>query len=183
MKYKYVLQDADGTVREATNEPFPGPVKWIGQCRFRTVVKGKPNHYWENSLIDLSTNDYKLSDGILIAVPIAPKAAGDFELISPYPSGEVKVLLEHPLFPVFMAAIHQAAFGKGERHGGNATPFLEQPWVGLADRHGNGFLTGQCEKKIGEAPSKPHDACNTEILGALVYGGMAYIHHNKKEKK
>ena len=27
-------------------------------------------------------------------------------------------ILEHPLAPVFMAAIEQAMFGKGERHGG-----------------------------------------------------------------
>lgn len=39
---------------------------------------------------------------------------------------ETKDAMEHPLYPVFMAAIEQAMYGKGERHGGNKTPFLEQ---------------------------------------------------------
>ena len=58
---------------------------------------------------------------------------------------------EHPLFEVFTAAIEQAMYGKGERHGGNVTPFLEQPWAHYFKMHGRGFLTGQAAKKLEAA--------------------------------
>ena len=88
-----------------------------------------------------------------------------------------KEVAEHPLFPIYMAAIEQAMYGKGERHGGALTPFLEQPWKHYADMHGRGFLTGQAAKKLEEAAStregKPFEH---EVLGAIVYCGMAVIH-------
>lgn len=75
-----------------------------------------------------------------------------------------------------MAAIHQAMHGKGERHGGAATPFLEQPWRHYAAMHGRGFLTGQAAKKLEEAASKREGtAFETEVLGAIVYAGMAIL--------
>lgn len=84
--------------------------------------------------------------------------------------------LSHPLYPVVVKAIEQAMFGKGERHGGNATPFLEQPWVHYAKMHGRGFLTGQAAKKLEEAASKrTGEAFETEVLGAMVYAGMAVL--------
>lgn len=82
----------------------------------------------------------------------------------------------HPLFPVYIAAIQQAMYGKGGRHGGNVTPFLEQPWVHYAKMHGRGFLTGQAAKKLEEAAStRQGDAFDTEVLGAIVYAGMAIL--------
>lgn len=82
----------------------------------------------------------------------------------------------HPLCAVFHAAINQAMYGKGERHGGAVTPFLEQPWVHLARMHGRGFLTGQAAKKLEEAASKRSgEAFVTEVLGAMVYAGMAVL--------
>jgi hypothetical protein len=82
----------------------------------------------------------------------------------------------HPLFPVYIAAIQQAMYGKGGRHGGNVTPFLEQPWVHYAKMHGRGFLTGQAAKKLEEAAStRSGDAFDTEVLGAIVYAGMAIL--------
>ena len=85
-------------------------------------------------------------------------------------------VLAHPLYPIFIAAIEQAIYGKGERHGGGRTPFLQQPWVHYADIHGRGFLTGQAAKKLEEASSlREGKAFETEVLGALVYGGMAVI--------
>lgn len=82
----------------------------------------------------------------------------------------------HPLFPVFVAAIEQAMYGKGERHGGNVTPFLEQPWAHYVKMHGRGFATGQAAKKLEEAAStregKPFES---EVLGAIVYCGMAIL--------
>lgn len=84
--------------------------------------------------------------------------------------------LSHPLYPVVVKAIEQAMFGKGERHGGNATPSLEQPWVHYAKMHGRGFLTGQAAKKLEEAASKrTGEAFETEVLGAMVYAGMAVL--------
>lgn len=137
------------------------------------LVKGKPNENWEDSLINLETDNFSVTNGIL------EKITRETAVYLQYPLNETGTLLQHPLFPVLMAAIHQAAFGKGERHGGNTTPFLEQPWVGLADRHGRGFLTGQCEKKVGEAANKDPVAFRTEILGAINYAGMSLIYEEQ----
>lgn len=82
----------------------------------------------------------------------------------------------HPLYSVFIRAIEQAMFGKGERHGGAQTPFFDQPWQHYAKMHGRGFLTGQAAKKLEEAASTRNgDAFETEILGAMVYLGMAVL--------
>lgn len=83
---------------------------------------------------------------------------------------------DHPLFPIFVAAINQAMYGKGGRHGGNVTPFLEQPWNHYAKLHGRGFLTGQATKKLEEAAStRAGEAFETEVLGAIVYCGMSVL--------
>lgn len=83
---------------------------------------------------------------------------------------------DHPLYPVLLDAINQAMYGKGERHGGAVTPFLDQPWAHYARMHGRGFLTGQAAKKLEEAAStRAGDAFVTEILGAIVYLGMAVL--------
>lgn len=82
----------------------------------------------------------------------------------------------HPLFPIFVAAINQAMYGKGERHGGNVTPFLDQPWAHYVKLHGRGFATGQAAKKLEEAAStREGDAFVQEVLGAIVYCGMAIL--------
>lgn len=85
-------------------------------------------------------------------------------------------VLSHPLYPVFVQAIEQAMYGKGERHGGNVTPFLDQPWAHYVKLHGRGFATGQSAKKLEEAASlregKPFD---DEVLGAMVYAGMSIL--------
>ncbi len=83
----------------------------------------------------------------------------------------------HPLYPILVAAIEQAMFGKGERHGGTLSPFLDQPWRHYAAMHGRGFLTGQAAKKLEEAASTRHGhAFESEMLGAIVYCGMAILH-------
>ncbi len=84
----------------------------------------------------------------------------------------------HPLYAPLMCAIEQAMRGKGERHGGATTPFLEQQWVALAKSHGIGFLTGQAAKKLNEAAAgKSGEAYERELLGAIVYIGMAILKH------
>lgn len=89
---------------------------------------------------------------------------------------DVSPLLTHPLFPVFMDALRQAMYGKGERHGGAATNFLDQPWAHYAKLHGRGFLTGQAAKKLEEAASiKSGDAFINEMLGAIIYAGMSIM--------
>lgn len=91
---------------------------------------------------------------------------------------------EHPLSEVFGKALAQAMYGKGERHGGATIPFLEQPWLKIASIHGNGFLTGQAVKKLEEAVrGKQGEAFEREILGAIVYLGMAFIHHQLSQKE
>lgn len=91
---------------------------------------------------------------------------------------------DHPLFPVLIAAIQQCMFGKGERHGGAVTPFLEQPWRHYAQMHGRGFLTGQAAKKLEEAAStREGKAFEQEVLGAIVYCGMALIYEREKTKE
>ena len=83
----------------------------------------------------------------------------------------------HPLYPIFLEAIEQAMFGKGQRHGGNTTPFLEQPWAHYLKMHGRGFATGQAAKKLEEAASlRTGEAFETEVFGAMVYLGMAILH-------
>jgi hypothetical protein len=88
---------------------------------------------------------------------------------------------DHPLYSVLIGAIQQAMYGKGERHGGNTTPFLTQPWVHYANMHGRGFLTGQAAKKLEEAASKREgEAFVNEVLGAIVYCGMAILHEREE---
>jgi hypothetical protein len=90
------------------------------------------------------------------------------------------VAAQHPLYEVFMAAIEQAMFGKGERHGGARTEFTDQPWVHYGKMHGRGFLTGQAAKKLEEAASTRNGAAfETEVFGAMVYMGMAILHERK----
>lgn len=87
-----------------------------------------------------------------------------------------ELVFDHPLYPVLMDAIKQAMFGKGERHGGNVTPFTKQPWAHYAKMHGRGFLTGQAAKKLEEAAStRSGEAFEQEVLGAIVYCGMALL--------
>ena len=87
-----------------------------------------------------------------------------------------ELAFDHPLYPVLLDAIKQAMFGKGERHGGNVTPFTKQPWAHYAKLHGRGFLTGQATKKLEEAAStRTGEAFEQEMLGAIVYCGMAIL--------
>ena len=91
--------------------------------------------------------------------------------------------MTHPLQQVFDQAILQATKGKGERHGGDTTPFLEQPWTHYAKMHGRGFLTGQAAKKLEEAAStREGEAFVQEALGAIVYIAMAILKEQERKK-
>lgn len=92
------------------------------------------------------------------------------------PEKQAERVEDHPLYPIFRAAIEQAMFGKGERHGGARTPFLDQPWVHYLKMHGRGFATGQAAKKLEEAASTREGVgFETEVFGAIVYAGMAIL--------
>ena len=82
----------------------------------------------------------------------------------------------HPLRAIYSAAIEQLTKGKGERHGGDATPFMQQPWLDLADTYGVGFLYGQSAKKAREAMGKEGEARERELLGALNYLAMGILY-------
>lgn len=90
----------------------------------------------------------------------------------------------HPLYSHLLAAIEQAMYGKGERHGGATVPFLEQPIFHYAKMHGRGFLTGQAAKKLEEAAStRSGEAFRQEVLGAIVYAGAALIWESLQQPK
>ena len=83
----------------------------------------------------------------------------------------------HPLYEAFDDAVQQATKGKGVRHGGEATPFLTQPIFQIAKHTGVGGLIFQMVKKAQEACGKDdQEAFERELLGALVYGGAAYVY-------
>jgi len=99
-----------------------------------------------------------------------------------YTPEELADMQDHPLYPIFMAAIAQAMWGKGERHGGARTPFLEQPWAHYVKMHGRGFATGQAAKKLEEAAStRAGTPFEQEVFGAMVYIGMSVIEDRRLE--
>jgi hypothetical protein len=93
----------------------------------------------------------------------------------------------HPLKPVFADCLDQVRFGKGQRHGGDAKPFLEQSWAIVAKSHGLGFLTGQAQKKLVEAMESGHqhlnpEAFERELLGSMAYLGMAVLEYRRTRR-
>lgn len=87
---------------------------------------------------------------------------------------------EHPLTLVFACALAEVTDGKGQERHGNGVDFLDQPWLHIARRHGIGFLTGQAEKKLGEATAHRDDwdqgKWEREMLGAINYLAMAVLY-------
>ena len=111
--------------------------------------------------------DHSGVNGDIVAYRLALSAA---------PAAGEPRIEDHPLYAQYIRAIEQAMFGKGERHGGAKTDFLEQPWMHYAKMHGRGFLTGQAAKKLEEAAStRTGEAFMQEVRGAIVYLGMALI--------
>lgn len=91
------------------------------------------------------------------------------------PSPKVDDVLEHPLMPIFYAAVEQAMKGKGSERHGTTEDFLQQPifWIGHAT--GPRGPLYQVMKKAHEAVycyekgTFDHEAAVKELLGALVY--------------
>lgn len=90
-------------------------------------------------------------------------------------------IFNHPLYPIFVAAIKQATIGKGERHGGRSVQFMKQAWLNKAKTHGRGFLTGQASKKLDEAAeTREGESFEAEMLGAINYAAMSIIFERQK---
>lgn len=77
------------------------------------------------------------------------------------------------LLHTLLQAGAQAAAGKGHERHGSGLPWDEQPIFTVAGRHGTGFLTGQAEKKAGEARGMlrrgERAAAIRELRGAINY--------------
>lgn len=83
---------------------------------------------------------------------------------------------------IWQDVLTQVTKGKGQRHGGDTVPFLEQPWLHLAETFGVGFLLGQAAKKLQEAESvKEGQGYISEVIGAIVYTCMA-LHFIRSEE-
>lgn len=87
-----------------------------------------------------------------------------------------KLPTQHPLRAIYSAAIDQLTKGKGERHGGDSVPFLEQRWLSLSDAFGGQGLFWQAGKKLEEAMGKEGEARERELLGALNYLAMGILY-------
>jgi hypothetical protein len=142
------------------------------------IGKGRtPEQEWKTVHISTSDNSIEAAIGREIATTIR-------ELEIPITMEEPKTerVEDHPLYAVFYAAIEQAMFGKGERHGGARTPFLEQPWAHYVKLHGRGFATGQAAKKLEEAATtRTGVPFEQEVFGAMVYLGMAVLEDRRRE--
>ena len=132
---------------------------------------------WKTVHISTSDNSIEAAIGREIATTMR-------ELEIPITMEEPKAerVEDHPLYAVFYAAIEQAMFGKGERHGGARTPFFEQPWAHYVKLHGRGFATGQAAKKLEEAATtRTGVPFEQEVFGAMVYLGMAVLEDRRRE--
>ncbi len=72
---RYICQDPDGMVNIGFNGNIPrivefegcGP-EWLVHRGYYDQIIGEPNPNWQNTLIDLETDDYDYSDGILTRI-------------------------------------------------------------------------------------------------------------------
>lgn len=81
------------------------------------------------------------------------------------------------LAKVLVAAVVQAALGKGAERHADGKPFDEQPMQRLLDLYGQGYAFGQAGKKMEESLRLPHKKALDELLGAIVYiaGAVIYL--------
>lgn len=83
----------------------------------------------------------------------------------------------HTLAHVLLRAYDQSASGKGkERHGGDNTPFTEQPMQTLNRALGSSKgMTYQVMKKAAESERLPPQQKVHELLGAINYAAGAVV--------
>ena len=104
------------------------------------------------------------------------EACDRIEALEDHLAQQSKLPSAHPLRAIYSAAIDQLTHGKGERHGGDATPFLQQRWLALSDAFGGQGLFWQAGKKLEEAMGKEGEARERELLGALNYLAMGILY-------
>lgn len=85
------------------------------------------------------------------------------------------------LAEVLEDAFRQAAHGKGKERHANDLPFHEQRMLGISRLLDNDAgMAYQACKKLTEARALPHEACERELLGAIVYiAGMVIFHRER----
>lgn len=83
-------------------------------------------------------------------------------------------------------AYDQSARGKGAHRHADGLAWAEQPLFTTARRHGSGFLSGQAEKKLGEAVGMVKrgevEKAIHEIHGAIVYAA-AFANYLRNHKE
>lgn len=145
-----------------------------GECRYSLPANenfGSSNDagcaYWCHDGADNDIVRYRVCQSVL------PEVTSNI----PMPKCKPPKVSDHPLEAIFADALAQVTKGKGAERHSNGAEFMDQPWLALANTHGNGFLTGQSQKKIMEAQGMTeHDRWEREMLGAIVYAAMAIIH-------
>jgi len=121
-----------------------------------------------------------IPDGLSATDVVERMAANVAALDSATDAVAMLMKYSHPLYEAFDDAVKQATKGKGVRHGGEATPFMEQPIMQVSKHTGVGGLIFQMVKKAQEACGKDdQESFERELLGALVYGGAAYLYVKK----
>ena len=71
-KWKWIAQDKDGFIYKFASELEPKCGKIVfhpGGAEITLVEQGKQNQNFENTLINLETEDYEINDGILTRIP------------------------------------------------------------------------------------------------------------------
>lgn len=73
------------------------------------------------------------------------------------------------------AAFDRAAVGKGAERHADGKPFDEQPLFTISRHRGHGFILGQVDKKLDEAPRlQSQIAYANEVLDCIVYLAALY---------
>ena len=88
---------------------------------------------------------------------------------------------EHPgygdLTQVLLDALEQATAGKGKERHARGRPFSEQPIIAISRLLGTtDGLAYQAVKKIQESQNMDPDACEQELLGAIIYIAAAVVY-------
>lgn len=158
--------------------PAPGSRKTVEQEARELLARAgvtDPEAFTAGELAELAeliadSRELKRVKSIKMAEEMAP--------VLPATDAVAKIMdYSHPLYEAFDDAVEQATKGKGERHGGDKTPFMDQRWHNIAKSTGVGGLVFQMVKKAEEACEKDdQEAFERELLGALVYGGAAYLY-------
>ena len=65
-RFRYLAQDSKGYVWMSIRKPYKFNKDWLDGTII--IETGKPNQNWENTLIDMETEDYDYTDGILTRI-------------------------------------------------------------------------------------------------------------------